>query len=125
MESVECIAAHAIAAWSLSTSAAYVRATLSRANASTPAGVSRSVAVVLMGLLTQRPPTVCRPPIPLCTRQSGTFESCSARSRYARWRSLLDHRNRACPRPPKSAPYSTDRNRLVVDHPPGAHDVLR
>src|SRR4051794_527279 len=58
MESTECIAAQAIAAWSLSTSAACVRATLSRANASTPAGVSRSVAVVVMGLLNQAPPTV-------------------------------------------------------------------
>src|SRR4051812_12877008 len=68
MESTECIAAHAIAAWSLSTSAAYVRATLSRANANTPAGVSRSSAVVVMGLLNQPPPTVLSAGIRLCTR---------------------------------------------------------
>src|SRR3954470_1982848 len=74
MESTECIAAHAIAAWSLSTSAAYVRATLSRANASTPAGVSRSSAVVDMGLLNQRPPTVPRPPIALSTGGFGLSE---------------------------------------------------
>src|SRR3954464_10553178 len=79
MESVECIAAHAIAAWSLSTSAAYVRATLSRANASTPAGVSRSSAVVVMGLLNQRPPTVLRLPITLSTKESSTFGGRSAR----------------------------------------------
>src|SRR4051794_9068613 len=94
MESTECIAAHAIAAWSLSTSAAYVRATLSRANASTPAGVSRSHAVLVMGLLNQRPPTVLDDLILLCTGDPGTFGSLSTRSRYARWRSLLDHRVR-------------------------------
>src|SRR3954469_23390169 len=106
MESVECIAAQAIAAWSLSTSAAYVRATLSRANASTPAGVSRSVAVVVMGLLNQRPPTVLGALIPLCTRDPRDLGSRSARSRYARWRSLLDHRNQRRTRPPRPAPYS-------------------
>src|SRR4051794_28116458 len=74
MESTECIAAQAIAAWSLSTSAAYVRATLSRANANTPAGVSRSIAVLLIGLLNQPPPTVPRAPIPLCTRKPGPSE---------------------------------------------------
>src|SRR4051812_21717965 len=72
-----------------------MRATLSRANASTPARVSRSSAVVVMGLLNQPPPTVSRPPIRLCTRYFGTFGGRSARSRYARWRSLLDHRNDA------------------------------
>src|SRR4051812_23900416 len=106
MESTECIAAHAIAAWSLSTSAAYVRATLSRANASTPAGVSRSSAVVVMGLLNQPPPTVCRPPMPLCTRDPGTFGGLLARSRYARWRSLLDHRDELPSRPPKAGSSS-------------------
>src|SRR3954462_7088445 len=99
MESTECIAAHAMAAWSLSTSAAYVRATLSRANASTPAGVSRASAVVVMGLLNQVPPTVRCVLIPLCTGDSGTFGSLSTRSRYARWRSLLDHRNDRRARP--------------------------
>src|SRR3954470_366327 len=74
MESTECIAAHAIAAWSLSTSAAYVRATLSRANANTPAGVSRSIAVVVMGLLNQPPPTVSRAPIALSTGAFGLSE---------------------------------------------------
>src|SRR4051794_34183956 len=95
MDSTECIAAHAIAAWSLSTSAAYVRATLSRANASTPAGVSRASAVVVMGLLNQVPPTVRGALITLSTKDPGKFGGLSARSRYARWRSLLDHRTPA------------------------------
>src|SRR3954467_4113449 len=99
MESVECIAAQAIAAWSLSTSAAYVRATVSRANASTPAGVSRSSAVVIMGLLNQRPPTVLRSPIALSTGAFGLSEVV---------RRGLDTL--------ADARYSTTENRLAFDH---------
>src|SRR4051794_29169882 len=99
MESTECIAAHSTASTILLHSATITAATSSRTADSTPVGVSRSVAVVVMGLLNQRPPTVLRPLILLCTREPGSFGSRSARSRYARWRSLLDHR--------KSAPYST------------------
>src|SRR3954462_11757493 len=108
MDSTECIAAHAVAAWSLSTSAAYVRATLSRANASTPAGVSRSVAVVVMGLLNQPPPTVLIARIALCIGGSETSGGLSARSRYARWRSLLDHRDELPSRPPSRRGTSYD-----------------
>src|SRR3954454_16707545 len=104
MEATECIAAQAIAAWSLSTSAAYVRATLSRANASTPAGVSRSHAVLVMGLLNQPPPTVRGALITLSTRDPGNLGGLSARSRYARWRSLLDHRKQRRTRPARATP---------------------
>src|SRR3954464_11498540 len=93
MESTECIAAHSTARTILLPSATMTVATSSRTADSTPAGVSRSSAVVVMGLLNQPPPTVLRPPNPLCTRDPRTFGNLSARSRYARWRSLLDHRN--------------------------------
>src|SRR4051812_12554037 len=93
MESVECIAAHSTARTILFRSATITVATSSRTADSTPVGVSRSVAVVVMGLLNQPPPTVLRLPIALCTREIRTLGSRSARSRYARWRSLLDHRN--------------------------------
>src|SRR3954453_17579758 len=95
MESTECIAAHSTARTILLHSAPITAATSSRTADSTPAGVSRSVAVVVMGLLNQPPPTVSSPRIPLCTGHFRTFGGRSARSRYARWRSLLDHRNDA------------------------------
>src|SRR3954465_6122020 len=111
MESTECIAAHAIAAWSLSTSAAYVRATLSRANASTPAGVSRSVAVVVMGLLNQPPPTVLGASIPLCTRDPGLQEVV---------RRGLDTLAGARYSTTESSAHSSSGTGLAADHPAGA-----
>src|SRR3954449_1050225 len=104
MESVECIAAHSIASTILLHSAAITAATSSRTADSTPAGVSRASSVLVMGLLNQPPPTVLRPQIRLCTRDPRTFGSLSARSRYARWRSLLDHREQRRPRPARATP---------------------
>src|SRR3954465_3642350 len=95
MESTECIAAQVTASTILLPSSCCAALVAVRTADSTPAGVSRSVAVVVMGLLNQRPPTVSRRLIPLCTGYSGTFGGRSARSRYARWRSLLDHREPA------------------------------
>src|SRR4051812_11892874 len=43
--------------------------------------------------------------MPLCTGHSGTFGGRSARSRYARWRSLLDHRKQRRTRPDRAASY--------------------
>src|SRR4051794_1349112 len=113
MESTECIAAQVTARTILLHSATITVATSPRTADSTPAGVSRSVAVVVMGLHNHQPPTVCRRLIPLCTGDSRTFGSLSTRSRYARWRSLLDHRNDAystteshpAPRPTGTASY--------------------
>src|SRR3954451_20474523 len=67
MESTECIAAHSTARTILLRSATITAATSSRTADSTPAGVSRSVAVVVMGLLNQPPPTVLAPQIALST----------------------------------------------------------
>src|SRR3954452_14499978 len=108
MESTECIAAHAIAAWSLSTSAAYVRATLSRANASTPAGVSRRSAVVVMGLLNQQPPTVSSARIRLCARDLGLYEVV---------RRGLDTLADARYSTTETAPYSTTGTSAVLGQP--------
>src|SRR3954452_24928909 len=105
MESTECIAAHSIARTILLHSAAITAATSSRTADSPPAGVSRASAVLVMGLLNQPPPTVLRPPNPLCTRDPRTFGNLSARSRYARWRSLLDHRNHRRTRPARATSY--------------------
>src|SRR3954462_1459591 len=65
MESTECIAAHVTARTILLHSATITVATSSRTADSTPAGVSRSVAVLVMGLLNQPPPTVpgCSDPV--------------------------------------------------------------
>src|SRR3954452_23780092 len=102
MESTECIAAHSIARTILLHSATITVATSSRTADSTPAGVSRWSAVVVMGLLNQPPPTVASARIRLCTGDFGTFGGRSARSRYARWRSLLDHRKQRRTRPDRA-----------------------
>src|SRR3954464_7430829 len=96
MESVECIAAQAIARTILLRSATITAATSPRTADSTPVGVSRSVAVVVMGLLNQRPPTVLRTPIPLYTGDFGSRKSFGEVS----IRSLA-----LATRPPKPAPY--------------------
>src|SRR3954464_1298420 len=110
MESTECIAAHSTARTILLPSATITVATSSRTADSTPAGVSRSVAVVVMGLLNQPPPTVLGALILLCTTESRdfprSFGEVSIRSLALATR---PPKNRARPRPPKSAPYSTDR----------------
>src|SRR4051812_33213249 len=93
MESTECIAAQVTASTILLHSSRCAALVAVRTADSTTAGVSRSVAVVVMGLLNQPPPTVLGACMPLCTRDLGTSASLSPRSRYARWRSLLDHRN--------------------------------
>src|SRR3954465_13057001 len=73
MESTECIAAHSTARTILLHSATITAAPSSRTADNTPAGVSRSSAVVVMGLLNQRPPTVLRPLTSLCTSESRDF----------------------------------------------------
>src|SRR3954468_17241127 len=74
MESTECIAAHSTARTILLHSSCCAALVAVRTADSTSAGVSRSCAVVVMGLLNQPPPTVSRRLIPLCTRHSGLSE---------------------------------------------------
>src|SRR3954469_2511426 len=115
MESTECIAAHSIASTILLRSATITVATSSRTADSTPPGVSRSSAVVVMGLLNQAPPTVLRFLIPLSTRKPGLSEvvrrglDTLAGARYSttEYGSL---------RPPGRASYQTSACDAVPDH---------
>src|SRR4051794_5291019 len=107
MESVECNAAHWTARTILLHSSCCAALVAVRTADSTPAGVSRSSAVVVMGLLNQPPPTVSRPPIPLCTGESRDFLRSFGEVSI---RSLA-----LATRPPKPAPHSTADGDSVVE----------
>src|SRR4051794_40211043 len=74
MESTECIAAQVTARTILLHSSRCAALVAVRTADSTPAGVSRSSAVVVMGLLNQRPPTVLPARIALSTRDRALSE---------------------------------------------------
>src|SRR3954470_19251190 len=99
MESTECIAAQVTASTILLHSSCCAALVAVRTADSTPDGVSRSSAVVVMGLLNQPPPTVLRPPITLSTGTFGVSEVV---------RRGLDTL--------AGARYSTTENSAVLDH---------
>src|SRR4051794_22998503 len=109
MESTECIAAHSTARTILLHSATITAATSSRTADSTPVGVSRSSAVVVMGLLNQPPPTVLGLQIALPT---GTFVLSEVFGEVSICSLAL------ATGPPRPAPYLTTGYGVVLNNQP-------